>query len=30
MISDTWSTAKLEEEIHAAFNRKNLAALTTK
>jgi len=28
MVSDSWSTAKLEEEIHSAFNRKNLAALT--
>src|SRR6478672_11616693 len=28
MVSDSWSTAKLEEEIHSAFNRRNLAALT--
>ena len=28
MISDTWSTAKLEDEIHSVFNRKNLTALT--
>jgi peptidoglycan/xylan/chitin deacetylase (PgdA/CDA1 family) len=25
MVSDTWSTAKLGEEIHSAFNRKYLA-----
>jgi peptidoglycan/xylan/chitin deacetylase (PgdA/CDA1 family) len=28
MISDTWSTATLEDEIHSAFNRKNLTTLT--
>ena len=28
MVSDAWSTAKLEDEIHSAFNRKNLATLT--
>jgi len=28
MVSDSWSTAKLEEEIHSSFNRKNLASLT--
>jgi len=28
MVSDNWSTAKLEEEIHSAFNRRNLAVLT--
>ena len=25
MVSDAWSTAKLEEEIHTAFNQRNLA-----
>ncbi len=28
MVSDRWSTAKLEGEIHTAFNRRNLAVLT--
>ena len=28
MVSDSWSTAKLEGEIHSSFNRKNLASLT--
>ena len=28
MVSDTWSTAKLDEEIHTAFNQKNLAYST--
>jgi len=28
MVSDSWSTAKLEAEIHSVFNRKNLAVLT--
>jgi len=27
MVSDAWSTAKLEDEIHSVFNRKNFAAL---
>lgn len=30
MVSDTWSTAKLEGEIHSAFNRRNLATLGKK
>jgi hypothetical protein len=28
MVSDTWSTVKLEGEIHSVFNRKNFAAMT--
>ena len=28
MVSDSWSTAKLENEIHSVFNRRNLAVLT--
>jgi peptidoglycan/xylan/chitin deacetylase (PgdA/CDA1 family) len=28
MVSDAWSTAKLEDEIHSVFNRRNLTALT--
>jgi len=28
MVSDSWSTVKLEGEIRSSFNRKNLAALT--
>jgi peptidoglycan/xylan/chitin deacetylase (PgdA/CDA1 family) len=27
MVSDTWSTAKLNDEIHFAFNQRNLARL---
>jgi peptidoglycan/xylan/chitin deacetylase (PgdA/CDA1 family) len=30
MVSDAWSTAKLDEEIHTAFNQKNLAYSTRK
>jgi peptidoglycan/xylan/chitin deacetylase (PgdA/CDA1 family) len=30
MVSDGWSTAKLEEEIHSVFNRRNFASLTKK
>jgi len=30
MVSDTWSTAKLEAEIHSAFNRRDLAVLGKK